>query len=155
MSAATELIDALQARYARALDNRDLEAWLALFARDGQYFVMPADNEAAGLPVALMMDDCYERLRDRINYVNKVWTFDTYQTRHFIQRLDVRPAGEDLYAVESNMAVFMADAEGRIQPLAIGRYLDEVRIQDEVAAFRSKRVIVDSFCFPGNIVYPL
>jgi anthranilate 1,2-dioxygenase small subunit len=156
MSTPVELIEELQCRYVRALDGKRLDSWLGLFARDGQYFVIPADNEAAGLPLALMMDDCYERLEDRVNYVNKVWTFDDYQTRHFVQRLHVEQTGDGLYAVESNVAIFMSDSEGKIQPLAMGRYDDRVRIDgDGSALFRSKRVIVDSFCFPSNIVYPL
>ncbi|MGH7905646.1 MAG: aromatic-ring-hydroxylating dioxygenase subunit beta [Candidatus Binataceae bacterium] len=150
-----DLIDDLQRRYLKALDDKNLEAWLALFDSDGQYFLIPADNEASGLPVALMFDDCHERLADRVTYITKVWTFDDYQTRHFVQRLSAEELGGDLIGVESNVSVFMADAEGDAKMLAIGRYLDRVRVKGETALFQSKRLIIDNFRLPSNIVYPL
>ena len=150
-----ELIDDLQIRYIRALDRKDLQAWLALFAKDGQYFVIPSDNEASGLPIALMMDDCYERLVDRVSYVTKVWSFDDYQMRHFVQRTHVEPAGDGGFAVESNFNVFYTNQLGQPAILAIGRYEDVVAIDGDTASFRKKRVIIDNFLLPMNIVYPL
>lgn len=150
-----ELIDDLQLRYIRALDQKDLNAWLALFAKDGQYLVIPSDNEASGLPLALMMDDCYERLVDRVSYVTKVWSFDDYQMRHFVQRTRVEAAGDLDFAVESNFSVFYTNQLGQAAILAIGRYEDVVSIEGERASFRKKRVIIDNFLLPMNIVYPL
>ena len=149
-------IDDLQCRYVRALDTKNLNAWLELFDPDGQYFVIPSENEASGLPMGLMMDDCHERLVDRVSYVMRVWTFDDYQMRHFVQRLQVEPAEDDLHRVDSNFTVFCTTADGRTSILAAGRYEDHVRIHgEERAAFRKKRVILDNFVLPMNIVYPL
>ena len=150
-----DLIDDLQLRYIRALDQKDLQAWLGLFARDGSYIVIPSDNEASGLPLALMMDDCHERLVDRVTYVTKVWSFDEYQMRHFVQRTYVEPAGDSAYAVESNFSVFYTNQLGQAAILAIGRYEDVVAIEGTTAAFRKKRVIIDNFLLPMNVVYPL
>ena len=150
-----DLIDDLQLRYIRALDQKDLQAWLALFAKDGQYVVIPSDNEASGLPMALMMDDCYERLVDRVSYVTKVWSFDDYQMRHFVQRTHVQPESDTAFAVESNFSVFYTNQLGQAAILAIGRYEDLVSIEGSTANFRKKRVVIDNFLLPMNIVYPL
>jgi anthranilate 1,2-dioxygenase small subunit len=154
MNAPLDLIDDLQTRYIRALDRKDMEAWLATFAKDGQYVVIPSENEESGLPLALMLDDCYERLVDRVAYVTKVWSFDEYQMRHFVQRIQAKPDG-DAFRVESNFTVFYTDQEGQSGILALGRYEDLVTVEDGVASFRSKRVVYDNFVLPTNLVYPI
>lgn len=152
-----ELIEVLQRRYADALDSKDMAAWLACFDRDGAYYVTGADNEAAGLPVCLMMDDSYERLVDRVTYVTRVWpgSFEDYQTRHFVQPLRVQSNGDGLYRVKSNVAVFATDPRGRTTLFVAGRYEDLVRIADGAALFKERKVIMDTFATPGVVVYPL
>ena len=83
------LVRRLERRYADAVDSRCMDAWLDCFTEDGSYYVLGADNEADGLPLCLMMDDCRERLEDRATFVEKVWpgSFEDYQTRHFLQPL--------------------------------------------------------------------
>ncbi len=66
-------VDALQQAYAHALDRRDMQGWLACFAGTGRYELTSAENVRMGLPVGMMLDDCHERLRDRVKYVNEVW----------------------------------------------------------------------------------
>ena len=63
-------IDALLINYIAALDSKDMSGWLDTFAADGSYVCIAAENEAAGLPLALMMDDCHERLEYRVTYLS-------------------------------------------------------------------------------------
>ena len=100
--------------YIAALDSKDMHGWLDTFAADGSYICIAAENEESGLPLALMMDDCHERLEDRVTYVTKVWagTFEDYQTRHFVQRIACTPKGGDLYETVSNFTVFYTDSAG-------------------------------------------
>lgn len=150
-----ELIDDLQLRYVRALDRKDLAAWLSLFALDGQYFLIPGDNAESSLPMGLMVDDCYERLVDRVSFVTRVWTFDDYQMRHFVQRMHAEQITDDVHRIDSNVVVFYTDHEGRSSLLAVGRYEDEIAISGQVALFKKKRMILDNFVLPMNIAYPL
>jgi len=151
------IIQKLQARYCRALDKKDMDAWLSTFARDGRYELLPADNVAQGLPMALMLDDTFERLQDRVTYITKVWqgTFEDYQTRHFVQEIEAVQEDDKLYRVESNVSVFFTGDEGDTKILASGVYEDLIRIEGEKAAFVQKRVIIDTFVPPRYIVYPI
>jgi anthranilate 1,2-dioxygenase small subunit len=153
----TEAIQALQQRYVRALDSKDMADWLACFDQDGAYYVIGADNEAADLPVCLMMDDCYERLVDRVTYVTKVWpgAFEDYQTRHFIQPLGIRTRDDGLHVVLSNVTVFATDLRGRTSIFVSGRYEDVVRVRGDAALFKERKVVMDTFATPGVVVYPL
>jgi anthranilate 1,2-dioxygenase small subunit len=104
-----------------------------------------------------MLDDCYERLQDRVTYVDKVWkgSFEDYQTRHFVQTLSVEPGSDALLEVRSNMTIFASDLRGRTSIFVAGQYHDLVRIEDGAALFRERRVLMDTFATPGVVVYPL
>lgn len=151
-------IQQLQARYCRALDKKDMQAWLDCFTKDGSYELLPSDNVEQGLPMALMLDDTFERLQDRVTYITKVWqgTFEDYQTRHFVQEIDAQKESDSpLYRVASNVGVFFTGDEGDTKILVSGVYEDLIRIDGEKAAFVQKRVILDTFVPPRYIVYPI
>jgi anthranilate 1,2-dioxygenase small subunit len=148
-------IDALQNEYVLALDEKNWDGWLNAFTADGQYLAVAADDAAAGRPLALMMDDCYERLQDRVSYITRVWTYEEYQTRHFVQRLKTTPAGGNEYDVISNFSIFFTSEAGESNILAVGKYEDRVLVAPEGARFRKKRAVIDSFLLPRYLVYPL
>nr|ART40124.1 K161 [uncultured bacterium] len=151
-------IDALQTNYLRALDGRDMAGWLDCFAdKDGSYICTTRENEEQGLPLALMMDDCYERLQDRVRFITEVWsgTYEDYQTRHFVQRLDCSHKGAGIYAVASNFMVSYTSPRGQSEILAAGIYRDEVSLAGNDAKFKSKRAILDTVATPRYLVYPV
>jgi len=150
-------IDALQERYIRALDEKDMQGWLACFDTDGAYSVTAADDDAEGLPLSLMLDDCYERLQDRVTFVSKVWpgAFEEYQTRHFIQPLSIAALDNNLYQAISNLTVFSTSLKGQTSVLIAGRYCDEIRVANGSALFKTRKVLMDTFATPGVVVYPL
>jgi len=151
-------IDALQVSYVRALDRRDLQAWLECFAEEGpSYVCIAAENEAQNLPLALMMDDSRARLADRVKFINEVWagTFEDYATRHFVQRLECVQKGPALYAVESNVMVVYTSANRHSEVLVSGSYEDEIIVGPEGPRFRSKKAVLDTITTPRYLVYPV
>jgi len=150
-----QAIDALQNRYILALDNKDWDGWLQAFAADGQYYAVAADDAAAGRPLALMMDDSYARLQDRIAYITRVWTYEDYQTRHFVQRVAVTARGDGEYDVLSNFSVFFTSEAGESNILAVGKYEDHVAVGAAGARFKKKRAVIDTFLLPRYLVYPI
>jgi anthranilate 1,2-dioxygenase small subunit len=152
------LFDELQSRYAAALDNRDMSAWLDCFATEASYLCTHRESEEQGLPLALMMDDCAQRLRDRVKFITEVWagTFEDYWTRHFAQRIAHRIREDGICEVTSNFSVFYTTSVGLSAVLAVGRYEDEVLVTDDgKAKFRSRRAIIDTSTLPRYLVYPL
>lgn len=149
-------IDELQQRYARALDRKDMQAWLACFSDRGEYVCTTAENQSSGLPVAIMMDDSPERLKDRVKFIDKVWagTFEDYSTRHFIQRLSCEEAG-DAVAVETSFMVSYSADGMPTQMLATGMYQDVIEVNGDAALFRRKMAVIDSSVTPRYLVYPL
>lgn len=150
-------IDALQLRYARALDTRDMTGWAGCFGESGSYICIARENVEQDLPVAIMMDDSLARIRDRVAYIAKVWagTFEDYQTRHFVQRIDCAPRGDGLIAVESNFMVAYTSARGRSEILVAGTYEDEIELDHGSTKFRAKKAVLDTVTTPRYLVYPV
>jgi 3-phenylpropionate/cinnamic acid dioxygenase small subunit len=151
-----ERIDALQSDYVYALDSKDMDGWLGSFDNPGSYICIAAENVANNLPLALMMDDCHERLMDRVTYITKVWagTFEDYQTRHFIQRMKCEDAGNNTYNVETNYSILYTPEQGQTDILVTGKYVDTVTING-TAKFTAKQAIMDTNVSPRYIVYPV
>ena len=152
-----ERIDSLQRRYAQALDLADMQEWLDCFSRkQAAYICIPEENERRGLPIALMLDDCWERIADRVSFIDKIWagTFEPYRTTHFLQRLSTEKAGEDSYRQVTNFSITISPEVGPSYVLATGRYYDAVTIEEGKPVFREKRAVYDTRVLPRYIVYP-
>jgi anthranilate 1,2-dioxygenase small subunit len=153
-----DLIDALQMAYVRALDKKDMKSWLACFSPESAYYECSTlESESQCLILPLMLDDCYARLKDRILFVDEVWsgTFTDYATRHFIQRTSVSDSTTNLFTVETNFMVAYTTDRRNSEILAAGRYEDEVAIAGSRALFVKKRAILDTITTPRYLVYPL
>ena len=144
-------------KYLSALDRRDLESWLACFADEAGYVCITRENHDASLPVALMMDDTRARLKDRVKFVNEVWsgTFEDYATRHFVQRLDCKEVAKGRYEVLTNFMVSYTNRRGGSDILVTGVYEDGAEIAGTEARFISKRAILDTVTTPRYLVYPV
>jgi anthranilate 1,2-dioxygenase small subunit len=156
-SAVLAQVDALQMKYLAALDRHDLEGWLACFADEASYTCITRENSDAGLPVALMLDDCHARLMDRVKFVNEVWsgTFEDYSTRHFVQRFECAAAEGGHFNVLTNFMVCYTNRQGGSEILVTGVYEDEVDLGTNGARFRAKRAILDTVTTPRYLVYPI
>ena len=150
-------VDDLQMMYLSALDRHDLEGWLNCFAEEASYTCITRENDEAGLPVALMLDDCRARLKDRVKFVNEVWsgTFEDYTTRHFVQRFKCTTATDGGIKVLSNFMVSYTNRRGASDILVTGVYQDEIQIANGGPLFKSKRAVLDTVTTPRYLVYPV
>jgi 3-phenylpropionate/cinnamic acid dioxygenase small subunit len=150
-------IDELQMKYLSALDRQDMQGWLGCFSEEGSYICISRENHDAGLPVAMMMDDSRARLKDRVKFVNEVWsgTFEDYSTRHFVQRFECTQGDDGRFNVQSNFIVSYTNRRGGSDILVTGVYHDEVALNGGAACFRAKKAIMDTVTTPRYLVYPI
>lgn len=150
-------LDALNLRYARALDRHDLRDWASCFAAKASYICISYENVEQGLPVALMMDDTRARIEDRIRAVEDVWagTFEDYRTRHFVQRMTQTLIVHERWSMESNFLVAYTTAQGDTQMLTSGVYLDELVLERGEARLISRKAVLDSIATPRYLAYPI
>lgn len=149
-------IDRLQNRYIRVLSKRDIHGWAACFSEGSSYLCVTRETADENLPLALMYDDNFARIQDRVNYITQVWvdTFEDYTMRHIVHRMEVEQSGPDRYKVESNIMVAYTTARGRSELLTSGVYEDEIELGAN-PRFISKKVIIDTAVTPRYIVYPI
>jgi salicylate 5-hydroxylase small subunit len=154
-------LDALLLADASALDSKNMQGWLSNYVEedDASYICRSAENSENDLGVGFMFDDCRARLEDRVTFVNKIWagTFQDYRTRHFVQRTHLERLDATSLAVFSNFSVFMTPQDtGVSQLLAVGRYLDTVRVRQEGGVkLKARRVELDTSVLPRYLVYPI
>jgi 3-phenylpropionate/cinnamic acid dioxygenase small subunit len=140
--------------YAAALDRRDLEAWVAMFAPQASYQVESLENQSLGLPLKLIDDPTRSKLEDRVLYIRRYWSgcFNEYTQRHLLS-LPVVSGNE----MEQNFAVYVTDMNfggsigGRSSLLCVGRYLATFA-GDKLGRLQ---VILDTSVITQSLVYPV
>ena len=141
----------LFAEYGTRLDAEHYDEWLALFADECRYQVLPRENADAGLPVALIFCDSRAMLEDRIRALLEANKYNIHTDRHLIGL--PRIIGDD--EVEVPFAVFQTDQEGGTSLFATGLYRDRLVTELGALRIRDKLVLLDTFAVPSLLATPL
>jgi anthranilate 1,2-dioxygenase small subunit len=151
-------IEQLNREYICALDNLDMTTWLACFSKQGRYTFISEENHRRQLPIAFMLDDCYERLQDRVTQVVDIQADSTehYQTRHFTQLMSVNALSNGQYQAEFNYSIYYTQHDtSQTKILCVGRYMDVIEISDDVVNFIERKAVTDTNVLPRYIAYPV
>jgi 3-phenylpropionate/cinnamic acid dioxygenase small subunit len=158
MNNSITVIENLNRDYICALDKLDMNAWLGCFSEQGTYTFISEENDRRGLPIAFMLDDCYERLQDRVTQVVDI-QFDSsehYQMRHFTQLMSTSELADGRLQAEFNFTIYYTQRDTNLTKiLCVGRYQDIIAIEGGVARFIQRRAITDTNVLPRYIVYPI
>ena len=123
-------VQALLAEYGGLLDLGRYDDWLALFAAECRYEVVPRENHDAGLPVALILCDNRAMLEDRIAALRQANKYNLHTDRHIIglPRIIATDPGlidariDPRIDVEAPFAVYQTNQEGETILFATGLY---------------------------------
>lgn len=151
-------IEQLNRDYMTALDKLDMNGWLTCFSKNGQYTFISEENHRRNLPIAFMLDDCYERLQDRVTQVVDIQEDSTehYQTRHFTQLMSTERLDNGLYQAEFNFTIYYTQLDtNQTQILCVGRYMDVIEINDSAVNFIERKAVTDTNVLPRYIAYPV
>src|ERR1044072_3722890 len=119
-------VQALLAEYGGLLDLDRYEDWLALFAAECRYEVVPRENHEAGLPVALILCDSRAMLEDRIAALRQANKYNLHTDRHVIGLPRIITAEADRIEIETPFAVYQTDPQGETRRFAPGLYRDQI-----------------------------
>jgi len=141
---------------ARLLDERRFEAWMALFAKDGIYWIpaTPGQEDPLGeVSIAYedrqLIDVRVRRLRHPENYADQ----PTVRTRRVIGNVTIDDANEGAVVVRSNFT--LADLQGDEQRIFLGEYVHTLRPVADGFEIVMKRVNLLNCDAPmGGIVVP-
>ena len=145
----------LLAEYGGLLDLGRYDDWLALFAAECRYSVVPRENYDQDLPVALILCDSRGMLEDRIMALREANKYNIHTDRHIIGL--PRIVGEEAggVAVEAPFAVYQTDQEGETRLFATGLYRDRLEHADAAFRIADKLVLLDTSAVPTLLATPL
>ena len=145
----------LYAEYGGLLDAGDFDGWLALFAAECRYTVMPWENERRGLPSGLIYCDSRAVLEDRIRALREANKYNIHSDRHLIGLPRILGEDGEGTRVEAPFTVFQSDQEGATRLFATGLYRDHLVVEGGRPRFRSKLILLDTFAVPSLLATPL
>jgi anthranilate 1,2-dioxygenase small subunit len=148
-------VQALLAEYGGLLDLGRYEDWLALFAAECRYAVVPRENHEAGLPVALILCDSRAMLEDRIAALRQANKYNIHTDRHIIGPPRIIASGAVRIEIEASFAVYQTDPEGETRLFATGLYRDRIEREGDARRIAEKLVLLDTFAVPTLLATPL
>ena len=154
MSGMLARISALNAEYARVIDDDRLEAWPDFFVQECLYRITTADNHAQGLQAGLIWCDTRDMLRDRVVSLRKANVYERQRYRHIVGQSAVMSSQVAL-KTETPFLVVRIMRDGKMDLFATGRYMDEIVEQDGVLKFRDRTVVCDSSRVDTLLAIPL
>jgi anthranilate 1,2-dioxygenase small subunit len=147
------LVHDLLAEYGALLDAAHYDGWLALFAGECRYQVVPRENWERGLPAGLIYCDSRAMLEDRIMALREANKYNIHSDRHLIGL--PRFVAGDALTIEAPFAVYQTDQEGATRLFATGLYRDRLEPEGPALKIRDKLVLLDTFAVPTLLATPL
>jgi len=155
MTAARAAIHDLLADYGALIDAAQYEEWLALFADECSYRVVPRENYERGLPAALIFCDSRAMLEDRIRALREANKYNIHTDRHVIGLPRVLETEDRKHLIEAPFALFQTDQEGETRLFATGLYRDRLISTQGGIKIRDKLILLDTFAVPSLLATPL
>ena len=145
----------LFADYGACLDGDRLEDWLDCFVEGCEYRIVSRENLRQGLPLALMLCENKDMLRDRVVSLREANEYSVHTDKHVIGGVRITGPVDGGYAVEAGYAMFQADAEGTGSLYSFGTYVAECELAAGAAKFRRLTVVVDNWNIPHMLSTPI
>jgi 3-phenylpropionate/cinnamic acid dioxygenase small subunit len=144
-------IAALNADYARCIDDDRLEEWPGFFLEHCLYKITTAENIAKAYEAGLVYADSRAMLQDRVSALRQANIYERQRYRHIIGLPMVGKDG----AVETPFLVVRIMRDGKMDLFATGRYLDKVVEEGKSLKFAERVVVCDSSRFDTLLAIPL
>jgi anthranilate 1,2-dioxygenase small subunit len=148
-------IAALNARYARCIDDGALAEWPAFFAYDCLYKVTTAENHRDGLEAGIIYADSRAMLVDRVAALAEANIYERQAYRHILGAPFVLEEDGAGARSETSFLVVRIMRDGTSDVFASGRYVDVVRFGVDGPVFAQRVVVCDSSRIDTLLALPL
>ena len=150
-----EVLTALMAEYAMALDEDRLEDWVELFEEACDYRVVTRENVEQNLPNVLMWCDNKDMLRDRVESYRQVNEYNPHYDRHVLGPLRIVEEGKGSCTFDVSYSLFQTTLEGESRIFSVGRYRVEARVLKKTARLIKVTVVADTGLIPTLLATPI
>lgn len=142
--------------YADSLDTGQFDQWPSWFDPSNcRYEIRSAENEALGLPAAMMYCDTHGMIVDRVTMLKKALTYRKMYQRHFISNLRVLEAGSGGAQLRANYQLMQTDEEGVTRLFSVGQYRARLVLVDDSPKLTEMIVVADTFGVDNMLAVPL
>lgn len=141
--------------YAHAIDDDRLEEWPAFFTEDALYHITTRESAEAGLPIGIMHCQGRGMLEDRIKALRTANVFEPHTYCHLLGAPRLTDKGEGIFQARTNFTVTRTMQNGGGEAFAVGKYLDEIVVDGDAMAIRSRQVILESRRVDVLLVIPI
>ena len=152
-------VEELQYAYVHCIDADRLEQWPDFFTDPCRYEVTTRENLDQGLSVGIIYCDSKDMLRDRVVALREANIYGPHRYRHMISAVRVTGTEGNVVQAETNYAVYRTMLDpinyGSSELYSVGSYQDTILIEQGVARFREKKVLVDTARVLSLLVTPL
>ena len=149
------LLDELYAEYVHCLDEDQIERWPDFFTEDCTYQLIPRENYAHDLPIALIRCESKGYLKDRVVAVRETSMYAPHTQRHFVSGLRITGQANGMVKAEANFSILRTHTDKLTEVFLAGRYLDTIVLEDAKPLFSEKLCVYDSSLIPNTLIIPV
>ncbi len=149
-------IMAVQARYARCIDEGRLEEWPEFFLPNCTYRITTAENHRLGFAAGIIWADSRGMLEDRVAALRSANIYERHAYRHLLGVPLIDTNGPEGTRSETSFLVARIMREGDTDLYATGRYLDMWQAgHDGMPKLAERIVVCDSSRIDTLLALPL
>jgi anthranilate 1,2-dioxygenase small subunit len=145
----------LIADYVDTIDDGVLSDWPKFFTSDAVYRITTRQNEAANMPLSIMLCDNQAMLYDRVEAIEQANVFEPHFYRHILSDSRTLEMTDDSIRMVTSFSCVRTMLDGRFSLFATGRYADQIVLDNGECRFRSRTVVLDSSRIDTLIAIPL
>jgi len=147
---------ALNAEYARCIDDDRMEAWPEFFFERCLYKITTAENHRNGFEAGIIYADSKAMLKDRVSALREANVYERQRYRHIVGGPAIIAEERHVVRTESPFLVTRIMRDGRMDLFATGKYIDAVgEDADGALRFVERIVVCDSARFDTLVALPL
>ncbi len=154
-AALVAVVSQLNADYARAIDDDQLERWPEFFTDPCVYKITSADNHRRGLEAGLVYADSRGMLQDRVTALRQANIYERQSYRHLVGLPALAPEANGTVRAETPFLVVRVMRDGTMDLFATGRYVDAMVDDGGTLRFRERLVVCDSSRVDTLLAIPL
>jgi anthranilate 1,2-dioxygenase small subunit len=148
-------LEELYTDYVHCLDADELERWPDFFTEDCFYRITSAENYEADMPLGLIHATSRNMLKDRVSALREANIYEPQRYRHLVSSIKIVEEHGGALDLVANFMVVRTMQEGDMTLFGAGRYVDQVRRQDDAWKFARKDVVLDSRQIDTLLAIPL
>jgi 3-phenylpropionate/cinnamic acid dioxygenase small subunit len=151
-----EQLNALNAKYAKCIDDDRLEVWPEFFLDECLYKITTADNHRQGLAAGMVYADSRGMLQDRVTALREANVYERQWYRHIVSAPVVVECAQQGVATETAFLVMRVMRGGKTDVFATGKYVDRIAVDaNGELKFAERIVVCDSNVVDTLLAIPL